>query len=115
MRPEFTAPPEDRDVDSPDTLRLHRHLIGLRRRHPWLHRARTTALRLENRRYVYETRDGDEALIVALNLADTPMPVPVAELTGRPAEVLAGAGAPPREVLDHTEVPPHGWLILGPR
>lgn len=115
VRPEFTAPPEDRDVDSPDTLRLHRHLIGLRRRHPWLHRARTTALRLENRRYVYETRDGDEALIVALNLADTPMPVPVAELTGRPAEVLAGAGAPPREVLDHTEVPPHGWLILGPR
>ena len=52
---------------------------------------------------------------MALNLADTPMPVPVAELTGRPAEVLAGAGAPPREVLDHTEVPPHGWLILGPR
>jgi hypothetical protein len=39
----------------------------------------------------------------------------VAELTGRPAEVLAGAGAPPREVGRHTEIAPHGWLILAPR
>ena len=44
---------------------------------------------------MHEARHGDEALIVALNLADTAAPLPVAELTGRPAEVLAGAGAPP--------------------
>jgi len=115
VRPEFTRPPHHLDTAAHDTLNLHRHLIGLRRRHPWLHRARTTALRLANRSYVYESRCGDDALIVALNLDDVPMPLPVAELTGRPAEVLAGSGAPPPEVIARTEVPPQGWLVLGSR
>ena len=118
VRPEFSAPPialGSAGLTSRDTLNLHRYLIGLRRRHPWLHEARTSALRLENRGYVYETRSGPDALIVALNLDDAPMALPVAELTGRPAEILAGSGAPQPEVLSHTEVPAHGWLILGPR
>lgn len=115
VRPEFGSPPGELDGNARDTLNLHRHLIGLRRRHPWLYRARTSALRLENRRYIYETRHGDDALIVALNLDTTPMSLPVAELTGRPAEVLAGTAAPPAEVLTDTEVPPQGWLILAPR
>ena len=103
------------DDHARDILNLHRYLIGLRRRHPWLYEARTSALRLENRCYVYETRHGDDALIVALNLDDTAVALPVAELIGRPAEVLAGAGAPPPEVVDHTEIAPRGWLILIPR
>ncbi|MDQ1318923.1 MAG: cyclomaltodextrinase / maltogenic alpha-amylase / neopullulanase [Actinomycetota bacterium] len=115
VRPEFGSPPGELDSAAHDILNLHRHLIGLRRRHPWLYRARTNALRLENRCYVYETRSGDESLIVALNLGDDPMPLPVTELIGRPAEVLAGAGAPPPNLVDHTEVPPQGWLILAPR
>lgn len=115
VRPEFPQPPDSLDGTAHDVLNLHRHLIGLRRRHPWLHRARTTALRLENRCYVYQTRSGDESLIVALNLGDDPMPLPVTELIGQPAEVLAGAGAPPPEVVDRTEVPPRGWVILAPR
>jgi glycosidase len=115
VRPEFTSPPGDLDGDAGDVLTLHRYLIGLRRRHPWLHQARTSALHLENRCYVYETRHGDDALIVALNLEDAPAALPVQELTGRPAEVLAGAGAPPAETLSGTEIAPHGWLILRPR
>jgi glycosidase len=115
VRPEFTTPPGEIGGEAADVLNLHRYLIGLRRRHPWLHEARTSALRLENRCYVYEARHGDDALIAAFNLEDTPAPLPVAELTGRPAEVLAGAGAPPREVVRHTEIAPHGWLILAPR
>lgn len=115
VRPEFAAPSTDITDAAGDILNLYRHLIGLRRRHPWLHEARTSALRLENRCYVYEARHGDEALIVALNLADTAAPLPVVELTGRPAEVLAGAGAPPREVVRDTAIAPQGWLILSPR
>jgi glycosidase len=115
VRPEFGSPPAELETHARDILNLHRHLIGLRRRHPWLYAARTSALRLENRCYVYETRHGDDALIVALNLDDTAVALPVAELTGRPAEVLAGSGAPPPEVVEHTEIAPQGWLILIPR
>jgi hypothetical protein len=101
-----------------ETLNLHRFLIGLRRRHPWLHDARTRALYLGNTQYVYESRCGSDedgnALIVALNLDAAPLPVPVAKLTGRPAEVVAGTAAPPPEVLSHVEVPAHGWLVLKP-
>lgn len=112
VRPEFPPSPGEVDGAARDMLNLHRHLIGLRRRHPWLHRARTTTLLLDNRYYVYLSHSGQDALIVALNLEDTPMALPVAELTGRPAEVLAGSAIPPAEVLSHTEVPAHGWLIL---
>ena len=115
VRPEFITPPTEVGGDDGDILNLHRYLIGLRRRHPWLHEARTSTLRLENRCYIYETRYGDEALIVALNLDDSAAALPVAEFTGRPAEVLAGAGAPPQEVVSHTAIAPQGWLILRPR
>ncbi|MEI6253505.1 MAG: alpha-amylase family protein [Mycobacteriaceae bacterium] len=115
VRPEFTTPPTGVDGDAGDILNLHRYLIGLRRRHQWLHEARTSALHLENRCYVFQTRSGDDSLIVALNLDDAAAALPVAELTGRPAEVLAGAGAPPQEEVSHTAIAPGGWLILRPR
>ena len=89
---------------------LHQFLIGLRRRHPWLHTARTSALRLDNRHYIYESRNGDDALIVALNVDDAPL---AATLPG-PATLLAGTDAPPEQVVTDIVVPPHGWLILKP-
>ena len=115
VRPEFTAAPADLDGAAGDTLALHRYLIGLRRRHPWLHEARTEALQLDNRGYVYATRRGDDVLIVALNIDDAPMPLPVEHLTGRLGEIIAGSGAPPREVVSEAVVGPHGWLILASR
>lgn len=114
VRPEFGMVPTELGDSARDVLNLHRYLIGLRRRHPWLHGARTTALHLDNRGYVYQTRCGEDELIVALNIDDDPMAVPVAELTGRQAEVLAGSGAPPPEVLAQALVPPHSWLVLRP-
>ncbi len=114
VRPAFGDPPGDVDAVARDTLALHRFLIGLRRRHPWLHEARTTALQLDNTGYVYQSRLAEDALIVALNVADAPMAVPVAALTGSPGEVVAGSAAPGPEVVEHVEVPGHGWLILRP-
>ncbi len=119
VRPEFGSAPEELiqhlSPAAQDTLNLHRYLISLRRQHPWLHEARTSALHLENRFYVYEARNGDDALIVALNVDEAAADLPIAELTGREAEVLAGSGAPAPTVLGRAEVPPHGWLLLRAR
>ncbi len=115
VRPEFTSPPTSLDRPTGDTLALHRHLIGLRRRHSWLHEARSTTLHLDNRGYTFMARNGDEALIVALNIDDTPMALPVEHLSGRPAEIIAGSQAPRRQVVSTTVVAPHGWLILAGR
>lgn len=115
VRPEFVAALRDSGGGVTDVLNLHRYLIGLRRRHPWLHEARTETLHLDNRTYAYRSRSGEDALIVALNVEDAPVPLPVAELTGGPAEILAGAGAPPLEKVDQTVLPPNGWLVLAPR
>jgi cyclomaltodextrinase / maltogenic alpha-amylase / neopullulanase len=84
----------------------------LRRRHPWLHAASTSALRLDNRQYVYQTRHGEDALIVALNIDDTPLQIALAALDLGRAEVIAGSGVPPQDVVDAVSVEPHGWRIL---
>ena len=44
IRPQFPSSPADLSPLGGSTYRLHQELIGLRRRHPWLHRARTTTL-----------------------------------------------------------------------
>ena len=114
VRPEFGSAPGEIEGAARDTLNLHRYLISLRRQNPWLHEARTAALLLENRRYVYETRSGEHALVVALNLDDSPLAVNLRELTGRDATVLAGTGAPTARLTTTAEVPAHGWLVFTP-
>ena len=79
--------------------RARHELIGLRRRHPWLHAARTRTLVLTNTTFVFEAASGDDRLVVALNLDDAPLQVRGA------GEVLAGAA-------DAGVVPPHGWAVL---
>jgi cyclomaltodextrinase len=114
VRPEFGTPPVQLDSHGVEVWSLHQYLIGLRRRHPWLHAASTSALRLDNRQYVYESRHGDDALIVALNIDDTPLNIVLAELRFGQAEVIAGSGAPAADVVDAVSVEPHGWRILRP-
>ena len=115
VRPEFPSPPMPVDQAGADMFALHQYLIGLRRRHPWLHTARTEPVRLGNDRYVYETRWQDEALLVALNLADEPLPLVLSELDRGRALVVGGTGAPPAHIVGEVAVAPHGWLILDPR
>ncbi|BBZ33514.1 alpha-amylase family glycosyl hydrolase [Mycolicibacterium confluentis] len=115
IRPEFAAPPLPVDDAGAATFGLHQFLIGLRRRHPWLHRARTTALRLDNQHYVYETRHGEDALIVALNLTDDALSLRLSDVDRGEALMLAGTAAPPEQVVTEASVPPHGWLVLQPR
>jgi cyclomaltodextrinase / maltogenic alpha-amylase / neopullulanase len=114
VRPEFGFPPIQLDAFGARVWGLHQHLVGLRRRHPWLHAASTTTLRLDNRHYVYRTSRGDDALLVALNIDDAPLRLVLPELGVNRAEVLAGSAAPLQEVVDEVVVEPHGWRILSP-
>jgi len=114
VRPEFTAPLMGVDELGHDVFRLHQYLIGLRRRHPWLHTARTSPLRLANTQYVYATRNGADVLLVALNVDDGPLSLSLAELGVGAGEIVAGSGAPPESVVSEVEIEPHGWLIIAP-
>jgi cyclomaltodextrinase / maltogenic alpha-amylase / neopullulanase len=108
IRPEFGDPPSERG----DMFRVHQHLIGVRRRHPWLHRATTAPVRLDNRQYVYRTSTGTDALLVALNIDDQPFELPLTDFgAGR---VVAGSGAPPEDVVHTAVVAPGGWLVVAP-
>jgi cyclomaltodextrinase / maltogenic alpha-amylase / neopullulanase len=110
VRPEFHSPP----TTPGDTFRLHQYLIGLRRRHPWLYTAKTSTLRLTNAQYVYLSRHGQDALLVALNADDAVLPLSLPELGFGVGQVIAGAGAPPSDVVTQTDVAPHGWVIIAP-
>jgi cyclomaltodextrinase len=114
VRPEFTFPPGQPDGDGEDMFRLYQYLVGLRRRHPWLLTATTTALLLRNEQYVYQSRHGDNRIVVAFNIADDPLRLRFADLGFAVARIEAGSGAPPAVVVGEAVVGPHGWLILEP-
>jgi cyclomaltodextrinase len=115
VRPEFGSPATPSDQHAQDVFRLYQHLIGLRRRHPWLSSATTTALQLTNEQYVYQTRHDDDALVVALNVGDKPLSLDTVELGLGAARILAGAGMPPENAVQQAVVGPHEWLILQPQ
>ncbi len=97
VRPPFPATPDELADLGQGWFSLHQELIGLRRRHPWLHAARTETLSLTNTGLVYRTAFGADALLVALNIGDEPMPRP-------PGEVVAGD---PGDAL-----PGHSWVVV---
>ncbi|RBY90507.1 alpha-amylase [Blastococcus sp. TBT05-19] len=106
VRPPFPATPGELSPLGLPVYRLHQELIGLRRRHRWLHTARTRALHLANEQLAYEVTADGERLVVALNLADAPAEIPAPGA----GEVLAGATEP---AGDRVRVPAHGWAVLG--
>jgi cyclomaltodextrinase / maltogenic alpha-amylase / neopullulanase len=114
IRPEFgasgpiadTEDDTDNDTDGGQTIfRLHQRLIGLRRRHPWLHQATTTKLQLRNDQYLIRLEHDGNRIDVALNLADQPLPMP------HSARVLDADEATRN---DPTRIAPHGWAALEP-
>ena len=115
VRPEFTSPLRGVDDQGNHVFRLHQYLIGLRRRHPWLHTARTSPLQLANRQYVYQTCNGSDVLLVALNIDDDALPLSLPDLGFGEGQIVAGSGAPPQDVVTQAEIEPHGWLIIAPR
>ncbi|MFG6402240.1 alpha-amylase family glycosyl hydrolase [Microbacterium sp. P04] len=113
VRPEFPPTPPKVASDLPGApadaaavLALHAELIALRRRHPWVHRAHSDVLHVDNTELVVRTATGEGALVVALNLGDLPVSLPV----GDASVVLAGST---RLADAHAELPAHGWAVLG--
>ena len=102
VRPELPDRPEELGDPHPEVLEVHRRLIGVRRRHPWLVDAVLETDRVAGPHLAVRcrARDGDGALTLTLNLADEPLPLAdgVEVLESEPA---AGAGG----------VAPHGWAI----
>jgi glycosidase len=87
----------------PETERLHRRVFGLRRRHPWLVDAAVETVRVANDQLVLRlrARDGRQALTLALNLADQPLPLPGS------GDVVEAEPSPPGAA-----VAPHGWAVF---
>lgn len=111
VRPAFPPEPGELTPGGWDVYRLHQDLIGVRRRHPWLHRARVEVLTCTNTSLVYRAHaDADDAVLVALSLEDEPVTI---EAPGA-REVLAGSadlhGPGDGAVVG---LPPHGWAVLG--
>jgi len=110
IRPAFPAAPGELLPDGWRHYRLHQRLIGFRRRHPWLVRARTAPLHLEPSALALDVRgeaDGERALLL-LNTgdADVRFDVDASGLT------VAETVEPGAAVSDPLLVPPHSWTIL---
>jgi glycosidase len=86
--PAFPVDPADLPPGGERVFRAHQDLVGLRRRHPWLVRARTEQVTLTNTRYGYVTRSGDDALTVELDVTAAPR----ARVLAPGGEVLFGWG-----------------------
>lgn len=115
IRPAFPRRPDELPASGWSTHRLHQHLIGLRRRHPWLVRAAPAVLHLANEQLAYRLADphGRESLLVLLNVAEEPFAFPLGEM-GAAGEVT---GVPAASSLDDDparagEVEGRGWKIL---
>jgi cyclomaltodextrinase len=105
VRPAFPDRPEELSRLGEPTYRLHQELIGLRRRHRWLHAARTHVLHLTNEQLSYEVVADEGRLVVAIDVGGraAELPAPGA------GEVLAGSGVVER---GRVRLEPHGWVVL---
>jgi glycosidase len=108
IRPAFPDHPELRlPAGEEDTLRLHRELVGLRRRHPWLVRARIVVEHLTNEQLLLRATDGSSSLMVALNLGEPDAFV----LPSQPWRLLSGRG---QVAGNCVFLAAHGWCVLAP-
>ena len=108
IRPAFPASPAGLLDAGWPVYRLHQRLIGFRRRHPWLVRARTSVEHLRNTALAYRSSDPDGSVLVLLNTGDEPYRFPV-DPSGL---VVAQTPEPGAAVGEPVLVPPHSWVIL---
>ena len=110
IRPAFPATPAELLPAGWRYYRLHQRLIGFRRRHPWLVRARTTAEHLQPTALALRLRGerDDEQALLLLNTGDADVRFPV-DASGLSVAETPEAGAVPADPL---RVPAHSWAIL---
>jgi cyclomaltodextrinase len=108
IRPAFPASPAGLAPYGWPTYRLHQRLIGFRRRHPWLARARTATVHLSNTAMAIRVHAGTEQALLLLNSGDEPAKFPVDPGDLTIAEVPDPGDPPPDPML----VPARSWTIL---
>ncbi|MBW0118381.1 alpha-amylase family protein [Pseudonocardia abyssalis] len=92
VRPPFPDGPADLAPFGAPIQELHQRLIGLRRRHPWLVRARTTVEHLTNTTIAFRSSGGPgEELLTLLSVDDAAQRFPGVD----------------------DELPPHSWRVVG--
>jgi glycosidase len=112
IRPAFPASPAGLLPDGWPVYRLHQRLIGFRRRHPWLVRARTSAEVLETTALALRVRGtGDDAGEQALLLLNTGDSDHAFGADGSGLSVVV-TPSPGDEAGDPLTVAPHSWRIL---
>lgn len=89
IRPALPDTPGDLATDGDWMLSLHRQLIGVRRRHPWLARARTEVEERSNEAITYTSAGDGQWLRVAITLA----PTASVTVTGVDGELFAWSAA----------------------
>jgi cyclomaltodextrinase / maltogenic alpha-amylase / neopullulanase len=110
IRPAFPASPAELAPDGWPVYRLHQRLIGFRRRHPWLARARTAAESLSPSAMAlraYGAGDGERVLLL-LNTGDDAHRFDI-DTDGLAVAETAAPGEPP---AGPCMVPGHSWTIL---
>ena len=109
VRPAFPAHPSDLPAHGWGSHALHHELIALRRRHPAAARGRIELVQVSNERLAYRVAGEDDELLVALNIADTDMQLPLPSGSSV-SRVEAGSA-----VMGHrtVTVAPHSWAVMG--
>ena len=108
IRPAFPSDPSQLIPNVRWSYQLHQRLIGFRRRHPWLVRARTVTEHLVPSAMALRASGDGGQLVLLLNAGDDPYRFPLDPGPLTVAEA-AEAGAAPDDLL---LVPPHSWTIL---
>ena len=109
IRPAFPEHPDGLLDDGLPIYRLHQDLIGLRRRNPWLVRARSEALHLENQQMVLKVSAEGNRLILAFNLGEADVALPA----GDASSLLLGEGNLTKNGEGGTvHLKGHGWCVL---
>ncbi|MFF1547809.1 alpha-amylase family glycosyl hydrolase [Streptomyces sp. NPDC058291] len=111
VRPAFPADPSGLGAQGLPVERLHRSLIGVRRRNAWLVRARTRVHTLTDQVLAYTLTDPDGAatVAVALNFGAAPVEaaLPAADWTPAAGEATLHAGGRRGAVA----LPEFGWFV----
>jgi cyclomaltodextrinase len=110
IRPEFPEKPDGLAPYGLPVRQVHQDLIGLRRRHDWLHTARVRKVHLTNEQFVYETTDATNGLLVAMNVADASVDVP----SPYGQRVLSGSAELSRagSAAATARLAPHSYAVL---
>ncbi len=110
IRTAFPTTAEDLPSSGWSIYRLHQQLIGLRRRHSWLVRARSRMAHLTNRHMVMNVEADGNGLAVMLNLDDREAMLAAPRASGLLAGTASISDAGTSSA--YAEVPAHGWAVL---